>query len=78
MAKNIQAILDWVRENRPDVTTQVEAFVAAEARGAETGRTALFLLTIGFEAGRKFQRENPTVPDGPRAYTEDGTGATKA
>ena len=77
MAKNIQAILDWVRGNRPDLTTQIEAIVAAEARGAKTGRAAVFLLTIGFEAGRKFQRENPTVSDGPRAYTEDGTGVSK-
>ena len=49
-SKNVQAVLDWVRKNRPgDVHTFEELFD---------------LILIGFEAGRAFEKENPTVESG--------------
>jgi hypothetical protein len=50
--RNIQAVLDWCAQHRPDLGAVVEA---------EKSNTAfVLLLEIGFEAGRQFQHTNPT------------------
>ena len=52
--KNLQAIGDWVRKHRPDLAGYLPM--------AETNDAMLLLLTVGFEAGRQFQHDNPTMP----------------
>ena len=61
MPRNLQAILDWVEKNRPDCLAQVTGLIDQDA--------AILLMTMAFEAGREFQRENPTAPVGPEVYT---------
>lgn len=64
MSKNMQAILDWVREHRPDCLGQLKDILAMERRGDHRGTAALLLLAIGFEAGREFQSKNQEMPLG--------------
>jgi hypothetical protein len=56
-AKNQQAIIDWCRANRPDCASDVEKIVDGAG-----GDGPILLMTLAFEAGRKFQTENPTMP----------------
>lgn len=49
---NVQAILDWCAQHRPDLGAVVEAEKANPA--------FVMLLEIGFEAGRQFQHAHPT------------------
>lgn len=53
LPKNAQAIKDWVEKNRPDMAHQIDAIIE--------DNNAVLLLTIGFEAGREFQAENPAL-----------------
>ncbi len=48
---NVQAILKWTHEHRPDIMPQIEKAIQNE--------TMMALLAIGFEAGRVFQNNNP-------------------
>lgn len=77
MSKNVEAVLKWVRENRPDCQRHFEALfegkhisplstITDEHHQALTGLAGLVM--IGFEAGRAFQRENPTAAEGAEAY----------
>jgi len=52
--KNLQAIIDWVNEHRPDLASYIPAI--------QNNNVALLLLTTGFEAGRQFQKNNPEFP----------------
>jgi hypothetical protein len=52
--KNLQAIGNWVRKNRPDLVGYLPM--------AETNDAMILLLTVGFEAGRQFQHDNATMP----------------
>lgn len=54
------AIRKWVKENRPDIHPNMDIYVKQDA--------FILLLSIGFEAGRKFQNENPTLELGPSVY----------
>lgn len=62
LPKNAQAIKDWIIKNRPDIAPMVDTYMSQDA--------FILLLTIGFEAGREFQNNNPTLPLGPSAYLE--------
>ena len=53
LPKNAQAIKNWIEKNRPDMAHQIDALMENDAM--------ILLLTIGFEAGRNFQFENPTL-----------------
>lgn len=54
--KNLQAILDWCQKNRPDLHAVVEA--------EKNNDGFILLMTVGFEAGRQFQIDNPNHPIG--------------
>jgi hypothetical protein len=61
--KNIQAIIDWVTEHRPDL---VNYFPLVQSNDA-----MILLLSVGFEAGRQFQKNNPEFPlDQPTLYLQ--------
>ena len=62
--KNLQAVIDWCKEHRPDLVSVVEA---------ERNNTGFILLmTVGFESGRHFQAKNPDFPlDQPHLYLVD-------
>ncbi len=63
MPKNFQAIVDWVKEHRPDLLTFVPQI--------QNNNVAILMLTVGFEAGRQFQDENPGFPlNQPHLYLE--------
>ena len=52
-APNIQAIYTWAENNRPDIVGHLKQIV-------DSGNDALlFLLTIGFAAGRQYQIDHP-------------------
>jgi hypothetical protein len=64
-APNIEAILDWVDARRPDVSGEIRGFLSM-ARHEPRGKAEalVFLLTIGFAAGRKYQADHPELhPD---------------
>ena len=64
MEKNaiwVEAMLDWIAENRP---TEIDSFRAMIEQGLAPD--ALILLAhVGFEAGRKYQHDNPDAELGP-------------
>lgn len=68
--ENIEAIINWVKKNRPDCLDSVEGFLALEDTGDDKGRAMVFLMAIGFQAGREYQHEHPTL--GPRDFATDG------
>lgn len=56
MPRNVEAILNWTRLNRPDMVETMEVVVAQ-------GKDSLILLmTTAFEAGRMFQAEEAADP----------------
>jgi hypothetical protein len=63
MPKNAQAIKDWIVKNRPDLALNVDMYLQQDA--------FILLLSIGFEAGRQFQVDNPNLPlNSPSAYMQ--------
>ena len=55
-AENVRSIIEWCKVCRPDLSPQIKQIIQNDA---------LFLLmAIGFEAGRTFQKANPTCPLG--------------
>lgn len=59
--KNVQAILDWYKEVRPDCLPVIEELFADNDPTRQTAQT---LLLQGFEAGRCFQHDHPDVQSG--------------
>lgn len=52
MAPNVQAIKQWIKNNRPDVPSyQVDAIMENQGIFA--------MMAMAFEAGRDFQNNNP-------------------
>jgi len=51
---NFKAILDWCEVNRPDLYPVVMA--------ERNNDGFILLMTVGFEAGRTFQKNNPEYP----------------
>lgn len=63
-AANIEAILEWVDQRRPDCSDHIRDIIRAERRHELNGRGMLMLLIIGFVAGRNYQHKHPTLnPD---------------
>lgn len=58
--KNLEAIRKWTKENRPDIYPHFDTYITQNA--------FILLLSIGFEAGRQFQNENPTKELTDRNY----------
>jgi hypothetical protein len=69
--KNVQAVLDWYSEHRPDMLAQIEKIFQLPPEGRaptifelDTQRCMepfQALLLQGFEAGREFERKYPGV-----------------
>ena len=58
--KRDEAVLKWVKENRPNLIDLLEDVLAPGTRLITKQVDNLYLiLSIGFEAGRQFQRDNP-------------------
>lgn len=63
--QSITYIRRWLRENRPDQAASFEDILSksfAYQRGLikdPTATTLMFMGTIGFEAGKLYQKENP-------------------
>ena len=51
--KNVAALRKWVNTNRPDIAPMFDRYIKEDA--------FILLMTIGFEAGRMFQAENPDM-----------------
>jgi hypothetical protein len=68
MAPNLQAVLDWVKANRPDCLAQFESICTNDPGGH--GHAFLFLITIGFQAGRQYQIDHPEL-DSYSYHTDD-------
>lgn len=51
---NFQAILDWCEQYRPDLRPVVIA--------EKNNDAFILLMTVGFESGRHFQKNNPKFP----------------
>ncbi len=60
-APNLEAILDWVDARRPDVSEDVRGILAESWQKNKQAEALVFLLTIGFAAGRKYQQDHPTL-----------------
>ena len=68
-APNLQAVLDWVRANRPDVLAQFEEIARPDTRPDPRRDGFLFLITVGFQAGRQYQVDHPEF--GVHSYHTD-------
>lgn len=62
LPKNTQAIKDWVQANRPDIAPRIDDLIASDS--------FILMTTIGFEAERKFQSENPDKPITDKNYLD--------
>lgn len=71
--KNVQGILAWYKEVRPDMLPQIEAMfplpagerpTPAEIAAERNMQPLQALLLQGFEAGRMFQQQHPTIESG--------------
>lgn len=60
LPKNAQAIRDWVMANRKDLAPTIDTLLKNDG--------FILMTTIGFEAGRKFQSENPDKNISDRDY----------
>ncbi len=60
MAPNEKAIRKWITDNRPDLSWQWDELMKSDA--------GFGIMAMGFEAGRDFQRANPTAE--PLALTK--------
>jgi hypothetical protein len=65
MNKRDQAIVDWVKKNRPDLNINVHIMPAFDNQGLSC------LMSMAFEAGRVFQKANPKLEMSPHVYLED-------
>lgn len=62
--RNFQAILDWCEAYRPDLRPVILA--------EKDNNGFILLMTVGFEAGRHFQKDNPDYPmDQAHVYLAD-------
>lgn len=57
---NLQAVLDYVRDACPQHTRSVEQLVYCDSTDDRT-MALQALLSMGFYAGRRYQRANPTL-----------------
>lgn len=60
-ANNLEAIKAWVRSCRPDLVHMLPQM--------ERENAFILLLTIGFEAGRSWQKQSPDDPSLPPVAT---------
>ncbi len=61
-----RAILNWIKKNNPRLTEMLEQVIDSEGiflPALRPFRTLHLMLRIGFDAGRKFQRDNPNASD---------------
>lgn len=63
--RNVQAILDYCESKRPDCT---ESILHVLAMKGEQANAFILLISLGFEAGREFQKDNPKIPLGGGAH----------
>jgi hypothetical protein len=61
--KNIVAILDWFQRNRKDIPINV-------IEDSLERDVFILIATAAFEAGREFQKANPTMELGPSVYLD--------
>ena len=60
--------MKWVREHRSDLLGSIEAVYAQSEHGQDS---FLALMSIGFEAGRQFQHDNPELElNSPSVYLD--------
>lgn len=59
--KNVQAVIDWYKQVRPDMVPQIEQIFEGRDRNLEAMQA---LLLQGFEAGREFEKKHPTIESG--------------
>lgn len=59
---NAQAIKDWVIANRTDIAPDIEDYLKQDF--------FILVVTIGFEAGRKFQFDNLNKDINDRRYLD--------
>ena len=57
---NLAFIKEWVSDNRPDLKSSIDELIKQDS--------FIFLVAMGFEAGRKFQSDMPEFPLGPQSY----------
>ncbi len=66
--KRDTAILDWVRIHRPDMVKNIESFLSRKG-GSSYSQAVYALMAMAFEAGRRFQTDNPILElDNPNVY----------
>jgi hypothetical protein len=62
MNKRDIAIVNWVKQNRPDLNMPMFNTILNDDEHIN------FLMAIAFEAGRVFQKDNPNATNGPADY----------
>jgi hypothetical protein len=62
--------MKWLQEHRRDLIPMIEPAITGKGDPRANDAFCL-LLSIGFEAGRAFQKENPTASMMPDAYIPD-------
>lgn len=70
MPRNLDYILRWAKAKRPDMIEQIEQMMELDRQRDPRAQAMLFLLTMGFEGGRLFERDNGNVAGGI-GYSDD-------
>lgn len=60
-APNVKAVMEWVRENRPDCLGHFQSIVESSQRRDPQGDALMLLILIGFQAGRQYQTDHPEL-----------------
>lgn len=58
-APNLEGILDWVDEYRPDLSADVRGILDGAWKKERNAEAMLLLLVVGFAAGRVYQETHP-------------------
>lgn len=58
---NMEAIMDWVRERRPDMLPYMEQLMEKTKEGDQLGDAYILLMSTCFTAGRVYQHKYPTL-----------------
>jgi len=68
--KRDQAVLDWVKKNRPDCAGYVEQIFSKSYsnRHDDTSDALMMLMIFAFESGREFQKETNAEFNNPNIY----------
>lgn len=70
MNKRNKAIVDWIKEHRPDCSANVSKLIKqfGDEPNNQQVQAVMLLMMFGFEAGRQFQHDTNPELNNPNVY----------